>query len=83
VREEILERMVEYFSMTKGEDSLAPGVGERSYYWGDLRRGREQWMGIRTREEGRMISGGEFNLSIPTSRQDLIRYRNDVQVRLD
>lgn len=58
VHEEILDRMVEYLS-SSSSDSSAPGLSERTYYWGDLGKRREDWSSVRTREEGRMISGGE------------------------
>jgi hypothetical protein len=63
VDSEILERMVEYLSTNvshgpiegQGENALS----ERKYYWGDLGLKREEWKCVRTREDGRMISGGE------------------------
>ncbi|CEQ42707.1 SPOSA6832_04554 [Sporobolomyces salmonicolor] len=37
--------------------SAAPGVSTRTYYWGELRKPRAQLNALKTREEGRMISG--------------------------
>jgi len=64
VEEEILERMVEYLSTSStsgGVDGgeMTSGLNERIYYWGDLELPRNEWKSVRTREEGRMISGGE------------------------
>lgn len=52
--------MVEYLSSssTSGGEMYS-GLNERIYYWGDLELPRNEWKSVKTKEEGRMISGGE------------------------
>ncbi|GAA5970947.1 hypothetical protein JCM21900_000681 [Sporobolomyces salmonicolor] len=63
VHPDILEAMVDLLS-TPGSSSgsAAPGVSTRTYYWGELRKPRAQLNALKTREEGRMISGGTTGL---------------------
>ncbi|GAA6025080.1 hypothetical protein JCM10207_003401 [Rhodosporidiobolus poonsookiae] len=60
VHPDILEAMVDFLSSGSGEG--APGVSTRRYYWGDLKQEPGEWQVIRTREEGRLISGGTTGL---------------------
>ncbi|GAA5912811.1 hypothetical protein JCM6882_000435 [Rhodosporidiobolus microsporus] len=65
VHPDILEALVDFLSSssTGGQASSgAPGVSTRTYYWGDLRTEPAGWKKVRTREEGRMISGGTTGL---------------------
>ncbi|BGP23041.1 hypothetical protein JCM10295v2_001934 [Rhodotorula toruloides] len=48
--------MVDFLSSPA--DGGAPGVSTRVYYWGDLSEPPTNWRSIKTKEEGRMISGG-------------------------
>ncbi|GAA5920116.1 hypothetical protein JCM5296_002520 [Sporobolomyces johnsonii] len=63
VHPDILEAMVDLLS-TPGSSSgsAAPGVSTRTYYWGELRKPRSELNALKTREEGRMISGGTTGL---------------------
>lgn len=56
VHPDILEAMVDFLS--SGASAGAPGVSTRTYYWGDLSKPPNEWESLRTREEGRLISGG-------------------------
>ncbi|GAA5915163.1 hypothetical protein JCM8208_002156 [Rhodotorula glutinis] len=60
VHPDILETMVEYLS--SGAAAGAPGASTRTYYWGDLEKAPSEWESLRTREEGRLISGGTTGL---------------------
>ncbi|GAA5968256.1 hypothetical protein JCM3765_000866 [Sporobolomyces pararoseus] len=72
VDSEILERMVEYLSTPStitstenvggGSSGSSAGFSNRTYYWGDLNLKKQEWNSIKTREEGRMISGGTTGL---------------------
>ncbi|GAA5875635.1 hypothetical protein JCM8547_000896 [Rhodosporidiobolus lusitaniae] len=61
VHPDILERMVELLSSSPALAG-APGVSTRTYYWGELDDEPGKWQSVRTREEGRMISGGTTGL---------------------
>jgi len=56
VHPDILETMVDFLS--SGASAGAPGVSTRTYYWGDISKAPSEWESLRTREEGRLISGG-------------------------
>lgn len=58
VHPDILEAMVELLSSSLGGSDAAPGISTRTYYWGELRKDPGEWDQVKTREEGRMISGG-------------------------
>ncbi|GJN88324.1 hypothetical protein Rhopal_001289-T1 [Rhodotorula paludigena] len=58
VHPDILEAMVDLLS--SGSSAGAPGTSTRVYYWGDLAAEPDQWQSIRTREEGRLISGARL-----------------------
>ncbi|GAA5999391.1 uncharacterized protein JCM10292_001256 [Rhodotorula paludigena] len=60
VHPDILEAMVDLLS--SGSSAGAPGTSTRVYCWGDLAAEPDQWQSIRTREEGRLISGGTTGL---------------------
>ncbi|GAA5980810.1 hypothetical protein JCM5350_003715 [Sporobolomyces pararoseus] len=62
VDSEILERMVEYLSSSSTSTGTTGGLSNRTYYWGSLDLPRNEWNFIKTREEGRMISGGTTGL---------------------
>jgi hypothetical protein len=61
VHPDILEAMVELLSSSSSygaSSDAAPGISTRTYYWGELKKTPTHWGQVRTREEGRMISGG-------------------------
>lgn len=61
VHPDILEAMVELLSSSStfgASSNAAPGISTRTYYWGGLEKAPTRWEQVRTREEGRMISGG-------------------------
>lgn len=61
VHPDILESMVDFLSTSSSTAECdAPGVSTRTYYWGDLSEPPASWRSIRSKEEGRMISGGSF-----------------------
>lgn len=68
VHSDILEAMVDLLS--SGSSAGAPGTSTRVYCWGDLAAEPDQWQSIRTREEGRLISGGatSFRLVVQAQR---------------
>jgi hypothetical protein len=55
---EILEAFMSFLCAPSMDG--APCVDKRSYYWGDISQ-RASWKSVKTREERRMISGGEFD----------------------
>ncbi|BGP06281.1 hypothetical protein JCM10049v2_002102 [Rhodotorula toruloides] len=63
VHPDILESMVDFLSTSSSTAECdAPGVSTRTYYWGDLSEPPASWRSIRSKEEGRMISGGTTGL---------------------
>ncbi|BGP30322.1 hypothetical protein JCM10296v2_002076 [Rhodotorula toruloides] len=63
VHPDILETMVDFLSTPSSTaDSDAPGISTRTYYWGELSEPPASWRNIKTKEEGRMISGGTTGL---------------------
>ncbi|GAA6062006.1 hypothetical protein JCM10212_006081 [Sporobolomyces blumeae] len=89
VHPDILEAMVDFLSGSG--PASAPGICERTYYWGRLEMSPHEWNSVTTREEGRMISGGTTGLRtwqacislsnhFVASREAVCRARNVVEL---
>ena len=57
MHEAILAELVKHLSAVSEPENKSL---LRTYFWGPLDAGEQGWEKVQTREEGRMISGGEF-----------------------